>query len=172
VATHSPAQVELSLQLPRDERWPFGGTAQQRLTVAGRTLRMELSMTADELAMPRPVLGWHPWFRKPERLDFTPESYYPRDAEGIATLPVDKPPHGPWDDCFINESTVNLYRANQVLRLASDCNHWLVFDERAHATCVEPQGGPPDAFNLLPAQRLEPGETVAVWYLLEWQRAD
>jgi aldose 1-epimerase len=170
VAKHCPTQVELSLQLPRDARWPFGGTVHQRVSVAGRTLRMELSLTAAELAMPRPVLGWHPWFRKPERLDFNPASHYPRDAEGIATLPLAAVPPGPWDDCFINERAVILYRARQALRLSSDCDHWTVFDERAHATCMEPHSGPPDAFNLDPRPRLEPGESVAAWFLLEWLR--
>ncbi len=168
VASQSPAEVELSLQLPRDGNWPFGGSARQRLVVTDGTLRMELSLTADQHAMPRPVLGWHPWFRKPDRFDFTPGRCYPRDAEGIATRPLASAPPGPWDDCFINERGVILHRAGQALRLTSDCDHWTVFDQRAHATCVEPQSGPPDAFNLDPGQRLEPGETIAVWFLLEW----
>jgi aldose 1-epimerase len=160
----SAAQVDLELQLPQDNRWPFGGTARQRITVAGRQLRQELSVTAGDQPMPRPVLGWHPWYRKPERLDFTPSHYYPRDAEGIALPARPGTPPVPWDDCFISTVPVVLHRAGQTLRLESGCDHWLIFDERAHATCVEPQGGPPDAFNLEPERRIDPGETVAVWY--------
>jgi len=168
VVARSSTQVELSLRLPDDARWPFGGVAMQRIAVTARGLRLDLSVTAGECAMPRPVLGWHPWFRKPERLEFTPGQYYPRDAEGIATLPPAPPPPGPWDDCFINTRPVYLHRAGQVLRLTSDCDHWVVFDERAHATCVEPQTGPPDAFNLLPGRRLAAGECVTASCTLEW----
>ncbi len=156
----------MSLQLTRDASWPFGGTVLQRLTVTGRLLRLELSLTAGKHAMPRPVLGWHPWFQKPTRLDFTHTRCYPRDREGIATLPLGKPPPGPWDDCFINTRAVVLHRGHQSLRLTSECEHWVVFDGRPHATCVEPQTGPPDAFNLAPKQRLEPGETIEAWFLL------
>jgi aldose 1-epimerase len=36
------------------------------------------------------------------------------------------------------------------VRVESECDHWVVFDVPAEATCVEPQSGPPDAFNLTP----------------------
>lgn len=168
VEAHSSARIEMSLQLPCDETWPFGGRARQRISARGRVLRLELLITAGDVAMPRPVLGWHPWFVKPEQLDFAPTGFYPRDAEGIATLPPVAPPPGPWDDCFLNTLPIVLHRAGQALRLTSGCDHWVVFDERAQATCVEPQSGPPDAFNLHPAARLAPGDSVAAWFELEW----
>jgi aldose 1-epimerase len=65
---------------------------------------------------------------------------------------------------------VILHRCGQALSLTSSCDHWVVFDERAHATCVEPQSGPPDAFNLDPAARLAPGESVEGWFELQWRR--
>ena len=159
--------AELSLVLPEDERWPFGGYAHQRFEVSSHALRMTLSMTAGDCGMPV-VLGWHPWFRKPDRLTFSPTRAYPRDEEGIACLPLVEPPASPWDDCFINRQPVVLDRAGQHLRLTSDCDHWVVYDEPAHATCVEPQSGPPDAFNLGLARYLGPGETVSTWFQLEW----
>ena len=169
VQAQSAATLEMSLQLPRDARWPFGGRANQRIAITQRTLRLELSLTAEELAMPRPVLGWHPWFVKPERLDFLPTHCYPRDEQGIATRPLVEPPWGsPWDDCFINSRPVELGRVGRTLRLTADCNHWVVYDERAYSTCVEPQSGPPDAFNLEPGRRLASGETVTAWCHLEW----
>lgn len=165
---HTATQVGLSLALPRDARWPFGGVAHQRIVVENRSLRLELSLQAEELAMPRPVLGWHPWFHKPERLDFAPTRYYPRDAEGIPTAPQGGTPAGPWDDCFIHERPVNLHRAGRTLRLCSSCDHWVIYDMPANVTCVEPQTGPPDAFNLWPARHLAPGELLEAWCLLEW----
>jgi aldose 1-epimerase len=170
VQAQSATELTLTLQLPRDETWPFAGTARQRLTVTGRTLRMELSMTADRYAMPRPVLGWHPWFLTPDRMDFSPARQYPRDAEGIATLPPGKVSARPWDDCFTNSRAVVLHRAGQSVRLSSECDHWVVYDARANTIGVEPQSGPPDAFNLQPRERLEAGETVESWFLLEWLR--
>lgn len=167
VVVQTAESLELMLHLPEDGTWPFGGVARQRIAVSGTALRLELSLTAGERAMPMPVLGWHPWFRKPERLDFAPGAIYPRDAEGIAVHPTIAPTPGPWDDCFINTRPVALHRAGQTLRLVSDCDHWVVYDQTAHATCVEPQSGPPDAFNLQPGMLL-PGETYAAWFDLEW----
>ena len=167
VETHSSTHAELSLPLPSDARWPFGGHARQRIVVAGNSLRMELLVTAGERAMPA-VIGWHPWLRKPERIEFKPSRFYPRDAEGIATRPLAEPPPPPWDDCFINDEPVIVQRAGQRLRLTSSCSHWVVYDEPAHATCIEPQSGPPDAFNLDPVHYLAPGMSIAAWFLLEW----
>jgi len=169
VASHTATRVELVLRLPQDATWPFGGVARQSITVGERSLRLEMSLIASDQAMPYPVLGWHPWFRKPERLEFTPQSHYPRDAEGVATLPLADPPWGrPWDDCFINTQPVQLHRVGQILRLSSSCNHWVIYDERAETTGVEPQSGPPDAFNFEPVQRLASGEACSVWFLMEW----
>lgn len=164
---HSPTHVDLSLQLPQDERWPFGGTAHQRIEVSDRQLRMTLTLTAGEHAMPA-TIGWHPWFRKPERLDFHRSHYYPRDHEGIAHLPLAEPPPGPWDDCFINTQPVVLHAHGQQLRLTSDADHWVVYDETDHATCVEPQTGPPDAFTLAPALRVPSAASLSAWYLMTW----
>lgn len=164
----SGSRIELVLDLPQDESWPFGGRATQVIRVRDRALRLEMRVAATSLAMPHPVIGWHPWFRKPDRIEFLPTRHYPRDAAGLATAPVAGIPPAPWDDCFINVRPVLLQRGGQTLRLSSDCNHWVVFDERAHATCVEPQTGPPDAYNLLPGRRLAPGEAVAAWFELEW----
>lgn len=159
--------VQLSLALPNDERWPFGGEAHQRIEVGNGRLKMELSVRAEERAMPV-AIGWHPWFRKPERIHFTPRKIYPRDERGIATLPCADPPPGPWDDCFINSDPVLLHYADYSVRLLSDCSHWVVYDETIYATCIEPQSGPPDSFNIEQAA-LQPGETLQRSFLIEWQ---
>lgn len=164
---HAPAHVELSLDLPEDARWPFGGSARQRIEVGGDWLRLELSVAAGARAMPV-ALGWHPWFRKPERMTFSPEGIYPRDADGIATRALAPVPPGPWDDCFLNRAPVLLHRAGRTLTLSSDCVHWVVYDVPAHATCIEPQSAPPDALNG-DAQILEPGESRSIRYLMAWR---
>lgn len=168
VERHMASCVELSLHLPHDERWPFGGSAHQRIEIGDSHLRLELSVTAGARPMPA-ELGWHPWLRKPVTVEFAPTRAYPRDGEGIATLPLVDPPPPPWDDCFIfpAESRIVLRRHGRTLRLSSDCDHWVVYDAPARTTCVEPQSGPPDAFNLRP-RLLQPGETLARWFLWDW----
>jgi len=166
VVAHSATHVELALALPADARWPFGGIARQHIEVDGRQLRQRLSLTAGAQAMPA-TFGWHPWFRKPDRLEFSPAAIYPRDAEGIAVAPPVPPTPGPWDDCFLNQAPVVLHRGDQRLRLTSDCRHWVVYDQTAHATCVEPQRGPADGLNLEPVE-LEPGATAEAWFLMAW----
>lgn len=141
--------VELSLALPQDERWPFGGTANQRIKLGEDRLELRLSVRAGLVSMPA-VIGWHPWFRKPSRLRFSPSGVYPRDGEGIATRPLTAPTPSPWDDCFTNTDVVTLEYPGKQLQLSSDCSHWVVYDEISRATCVEPQSGPPDGFNIEP----------------------
>lgn len=169
VEAQSAQEVVLSLALPRDGRWPFGGEARQRVALRDRWLELELSVVAGERAMPV-ALGWHPWFRKPERLDFRPEAIYPRDRANITRLPPGPPRPGPWDDCFVNRRQVVLHRAGQRIHLESACHDWVVYDEPAFATCVEPQTAPPDAFNLVPdAVRLQPGASRTARFTLLWE---
>lgn len=170
VEEHAPESAVLAFRLPEDRRWPHGGHARQSFEAGERSLRMTLTLTAEADAMPA-TIGWHPWFRKPDHLDFRPDGYYPRDGEGIACLPLAGPPPGPWDDCFVNSAPVLIERGSQRLRLTSSCDHWVVYDERDCTTCVEPQTGPPDAFNLGLARRLEPGQSLSAWLLLEWAEA-
>lgn len=163
----SPTHAVLSLALPEDAHWPFGGTARQRIEVSENTLRLVLTVTAGTHAMPA-TIGWHPWFQKPDRLDFEPAAMYPRDDDGIATLPLSPPVANPWDDCFVNQRPVFIHRLGQRLQLSSDCTHWVIYDQPAHATCVEPQSGPPDAFNLTPNVPILPGASASAWFLFEW----
>ncbi|KRG72459.1 aldose epimerase [Stenotrophomonas terrae] len=156
----------LSLLLPTDAYWPFGGVAKQTICLHDNRLSLQLSVQAGEQAMPA-VLGWHPWFRKPEQLLFAPDAMYPRDEEGIASLPRILPTAGPWDDCFVATGEIALVSSGQRLRLRSNTDIWVVYDDAAHATCVEPQTGPPDAFTLAPF-RLEPGQQLDLKFELDW----
>jgi aldose 1-epimerase len=166
VETRGADSIELSLRLPQDRRWPFGGSALQRIEAGPRALAMTLSVRAEAHAMPV-AFGWHPWLRKPDRIGFHPDAIYPRDGQGIATLPTTVPTPGPWDDCFVNTREVVVHRGGQRLRLSSDCDHWVVYDETAHSTCIEPQTGPADAFNLAP-RVLQPGQSLQAWFRMEW----
>jgi len=159
----------LSLELSEDKYWPFGGRATQVIRVLAGSLELRLAVQAGGRAMPA-VIGWHPWFRTPDQVLFSPSAMYPRDGEGIAVLPCIAPTPGPWDDCFISQTEVTLVSGDQQLRLRADTDHWVVYDGAVHATCVEPQTGPPDGFTLMP-KRLESGQRLELRFELLWANA-
>lgn len=162
VTDRSPSGATLGLDLPTSDRWPFGGRTGQRFSLDGDGLLMEMTVTATDRAFPV-SFGWHPWFRKPTRLDFHPDRMYRRDDDWIAVAELVDVPPGPWDDCFSNTAPVGLTVGGIDLELSSDCTDWVVYDMPAHATCVEPQTGPPDAVTIAP-RVLRPGETHHAWY--------
>jgi len=51
--------------------------------------------------------------------------------------------------------------------LRSDCSHWVVYNEDQRGLCVEPQSGPPNEFEANPLV-LEPGESLARWFEIDW----
>lgn len=61
--------VELLCTLPT-ERWPLGGMAAQRITLTQGCLELEIQVQAGPAGMPVAV-GWHPWFRRPDKGDIT-----------------------------------------------------------------------------------------------------
>lgn len=151
-------RVRIGLDLPSDERWPFGGRVVQTFTVEPDRVQCAMAVTAGDQACPV-SFGWHPWFRKPDRIDFSPTAMYRRDDDHVAVDDLVPVPPGPWDDCFVNDAPVGLTIDGIELEFTSPCPTWVVYDEPDHATCVEPQTGPPDAFNL-GAIVLEPGATA------------
>lgn len=151
-----------------DLAWELGGRAWQRVEIVDTSVTCVLGVVAGDRAMPAEI-GWHPWFVKPVSLSFRPVSMYLRDREGIPTGELVPPPPGPWDDCFVNTEPVELRYAELTVTVTSpDCDAWVVYDEPPHATCVEPQSGPPDAFNL--DQRvLEPGDELVRTMTITWR---
>lgn len=165
VTGRAPSRIELQLDLPNDERWPFGGGVRQTFEVDEHGLTCTMSVHADAQAFPA-SFGWHPWFRKPSRLDFTPTAMYRRDAHHIAVDQLVDVPPGPWDDCFVNTAPVGLVVDGVELTVTSHCTDWVVYDQPPHATCVEPQTGPPDAFTIRP-EVVEPGGSTDASFRLE-----
>lgn len=133
--------------------WPYPGVARQRIDLAPGRATFELSVESADAAVFPASIGWHPWFATCDRLDWSPLAMYRRGETGLPRAELVPPPPGPWDDCFVNRAPVVL-RYDRALvpavTVTSDCDHWVVFDELAHATCVEPQTGPPDAPTLRP----------------------
>lgn len=153
--------------------WPFGGTAHQHIQLTPVALVCVLSVLAADRAMPA-TIGWHPWFRKPDsdRLRFT--AMYIRDETHIPTGELVPPSERPWDDCFVGvDPPIQLAWTGGPggpinVTVSSDCDHWVVYDEPEHATCVEPQNGPPDAVNLGLAAILAPGELLQRTMTIAW----
>lgn len=151
VTDQTDSTIDLQCPLAGALDWPFEGVALQRIGVTARGLTLEMVVEAAAGRFPAEI-GWHPWFLKPDRLEFTPALMYRRDVFGLPNRELVEPNSGPWDDCFTNTSPVVLHYdrlAARAVRVESDCDHWVVYDEPTDATCVEPQSGPPDAFNLV-----------------------
>ncbi len=149
-----PDRVEAICRLDGALGWEFAGIARQRIAVSSTQLDLELSVEADDGVVFPASLGWHPWFAKPDRLVVHPIAMFEQDRFGLPTGHLVAPTDPPWDDCFVIHEPVELHyerRIAPVVTVASpDCDHWVIYDKPTHATCVEPQSGPPDALNLQP----------------------
>ena len=91
------------------------------------------------------------------------------DDEGIPTGQLTAVPPGPWDNCFtelLGPPQLAL-PDGPTLTVTSSCTDWVVYDRPTHAICVEPQTGPPDAFNHAP-QVVEPGAPLVATMTWRW----
>lgn len=154
--------------------WPWAGRAVQSFALSESALEMTLEVHADERPFPASA-GWHPWF--PRRLarggdamvSLDAAAMYRRDDEEIPTGELVTPPPGPWDDCFTRLAAAPGVRWPGALDLVlrSSLDHCVVYDQPAHALCVEPLTGPPDALNLAP-RVIAPDDPLVARVRLEW----
>lgn len=150
----SENHVEMRCALAR-HGWPFEGEITHTIHVDDGHVSMSLEARALE-AMPV-QLGWHPWFVKPLSLSSTLRSMYERAADHSTTSRLVMPSEPPWDDCFI-DGEVEPFRIGDVtVRLSSTCDHWVIYDMPPHATCIEPQSGPPNGVNIGHVDEISPG---------------
>jgi aldose 1-epimerase len=165
-----PWEVEpdgtLAIDLGPD--WPFGGSARSRVDLEPHQLTWTLEAHADARSMPAQV-GWHPWYRRPAQLDIAPNAMYELDDESIPTGRLIAPPPGPWDNCFTDLAGPPriTFPGGPTLTITSTCTDWVVYTQPEHALCVEPQSGPPDAFNRTP-HVVEPGAPLVARMTLRW----
>ena len=159
------------IALEFSEPWPFAGRVEQRFSIDEGRFTMTMTATADVL---QPMmLGWHPWFSKTTSageavLDFAPGAMFERGDEPLPTGALVEPKPRPWDDCFTPVNTdPSISWGDLRIRLESNADHWVVFDELEHALCVEPQTGPPNAVNLSPTV-LEAGEQLELHFSIAW----
>ena len=155
--------------------WPWAGEIRSyfKLTPGELYWRMEVHTAAHPFPV---VMGWHPWFRRrlseggDARLTFDPQTMYSRDHAGIPSGEKVSPTPGPWDDCFtnVNNSPTLSWPNGLNVEINSSCDHWVVYDQPEHAICVEPQSGPPNAFNLEGFEIARPDQPVCHTMRLRW----
>ena len=162
---------ERTIALDFPEPWPFAGRVEQRFSITADRFTMTMTATAAE---PQPMmLGWHPWFRKTTPLgeallDFQPSAMYERGEEPLPTGVLVDPKSRPWDDCFTGVGAPpSISWGDLRVELVSNADHWVVFDELNHAICVEPQTGPPNAFNFAPTV-LDQDEQLQLTFSIRW----
>ena len=155
-------------ELTCDLAWPFGGRAHQHVYLDERGVTLMLGVLATSAPMPA-VVGWHPCFRAPQWSSLEFGRMYARDVHHMAVANLVAPKPHPWDDCFVEPLGPLQFRQQQVtVTIDSDCDHWVVYDEQPHLLCIEPQSGPPDAFNIGGATRLAPGELLQRRMSIRW----
>ena len=157
--------------------WPFPGRARQRIRLVEDGLDLTLEVHATAVPFPA-SLGWHPWFRRElaggatAQLDFEAASIYVLDQTDLPTGETRTPGPGPYDDCFtgVERDPVLRWPGALALTLSSSLDHWVVYDALAHAICVEPSSGPPDALNIAP-HIVTPGEPLVGHFRIAWNQA-
>jgi aldose 1-epimerase len=138
--------------------WPFEGQVIHTVHIGNGHVSMSLEVQTGE-AIPVQV-GWHPWFVKPPSLSTTFKSMYERADDHSTTSHLVVPSEPPWDDCFI-DGKVEPFRIGDVtVRLSSTCDHWVIYGEPTHATCIEPQSGPPNGVNIGHFDVVSPSEPM------------
>lgn len=162
-----------TLSTPLVAPWPFPGRVEHEIALTDESLTLRLVVHA-EVDMPVQI-GWHPWFPEPTRLSLPFRSIHRRDDTGIAeqvAVPIDEIRRGDLDDCFTGlDGFLTLEIDGLVVHLGSTCEHWVVFDRLSHATCVEPQSGPPNAPAVDP-DVLTAGESRHETFVISWLSHD
>jgi aldose 1-epimerase len=173
---------ERTIEADLGNPWPFAGRVVHRFDLTPGRLSFRLELQA-HVPMPA-ALGWHPWFaRRPAaaaadaspagelELDFEAGAMYDRDADGIPSGRLVAPKPRPWDDCFTDLRRPPVLRWPGFLELTveSDAPAWVVYDEPAHAICVEPETAAPDSLNRSP-EVIRPGHPLVAEMSWRWRR--
>jgi aldose 1-epimerase len=164
------------IDCPLDDRWPWRGYVRQVLRLGDSIAEFRVEVHADDHAFPATV-GWHPWFRRrlvpdgaPVEVHLDAESMLVRDSTGIPTGERGPVAPQPWDDCFdgVRWPITLTWPDALSLAISGDTRYGVVYTEPLDALCVEPQTGPPDAFNLEPFL-VRPGDPLAATMTWAWR---
>lgn len=184
------AAIEMSRPIDPG-RWPFGGSAWQRLSLEPGSLLFEATITAAE-AMPA-ALGWHPWFRRDPGEDLEVAVLADRRLElddELIPSGLSVPVAGAYDlrrgptlgdrrldDVYVNAQGPAIVRWRDLelqLEFEAPLSSVVVFSPPG-SVCVEPATAWPDALRLSSAGVagtglvvLEPGEHLAARMAWRW----
>lgn len=170
VVDRGPSGCVMTCALTGALDWPYRGAATQRISVHPDRLELAMEVVADTGSVFPASIGWHPWFAKPGRIEFRPLAMYALDAIEMPTGELVLPSPAPWDNCFVNHGAVRLHYERDVaaaVTVASDADHWVVYDLPTDAACVEPQTGPPDSPNIRPTV-VAPGHPIRLAMTIGW----
>lgn len=142
--------ADTSLRLrQRVPDWP--ATLVTEWNVNGLVATSRLTLEADE---PTPaLLGWHPWFRRV--IDGEEVAWSLRGELAVRNGAFASGEWVRWvdgsrrvDDAFhVPDGRVTITWGGRSLVIENSDPWFVVFDERDEALCVEPQNGPPNAFD-------------------------
>jgi aldose 1-epimerase len=175
--------VELAVDLgnPADPdcSWPWPCQVTQSVVLGEDTMDFTLTVHATE---PMPAdIGWHPWFVRTvsmphgaveAELEVPGGRVYLNDADGIPSGEVGPPPPRPWDYCFIGLTGAPSVRWPGFLELtvASECDHWVIYDMEPAGICVEPWTGPPNSLNGPERTTVTPSAPLEATMSWSWRR--
>ena len=145
VVEHSTASITLRYDFVSP--WPFDGWCEHTISVDQHEITCTLAVNSSNGTWPA-LLGWHPWFLKTWKLQSNFDTMLRRDPDNIVSTIAMPPTQQPWDDCFMHaRSAPTLSNGHDRLTLQSDCSHWMIYTQPAHAFCVEPMSGPPNSLD-------------------------
>jgi aldose 1-epimerase len=145
---------------------PWRAVVHHEVELLNTSLRCTLTVHSQN-DMPA-MVGWHPWFVRPRNFSLEFSSMLERGADYLPTGKHTAPIIRDADDCFIDPiAPLTLHYPNISLTLQSDCSHWVVYDQPAHAMCVEPQSGPPNEVNDAP-HIVRAGESMQRHFTISW----
>jgi len=153
-------------QVSLGDGWPFRGDVVHTVELTDNGVHCTLELTARD-DMPA-MLGWHPWFVKPQHASLPFTAMLDRGSDYLPTGRVVPAVLDNADDCFVDpDGALVLTIGDASVTLSSDCSHWVVYNQPSHATCVEPQSGAPNAVNDSPTI-VRAGETLTRWFHIAW----
>jgi aldose 1-epimerase len=153
--------------------WPFDGRAVQSFVLEESALLVRLEVHSSGQRMPA-IAGFHPWFRyelddgATASIVFSPTSrLVQRAGRMVATNDLGQ---RPWDDAFVGLTgppSIS-WVGGPNLRLESDAQVWVYYEQLPGAFCIEPWTGPFDSIETEWATVVTPGQPLVLNFAIRF----